>query len=42
VGPVRPVVNDVVAQFYPLFGGDTLTAEQLESAAFHVLCGESE
>src|SRR5260221_966228 len=23
-GPVRPVVNDVVAQFYPLFGGDTL------------------
>ncbi len=23
-GPVRPVVNDVVAQFYPSFGGDTL------------------
>jgi prolyl oligopeptidase len=23
-GPVRPVVNDVVARFYPFFGGDTL------------------
>jgi len=23
-GPVQPVVNDVVAQFYPFFGGDTL------------------
>jgi prolyl oligopeptidase len=24
LGPVKPVVNDVVAQFYPQFGGDTL------------------
>jgi prolyl oligopeptidase len=23
-GPVKPVVNDLVAQFYPQFGGDTL------------------
>jgi prolyl oligopeptidase len=23
-GPVRPVVNDVVAQFFPSFGGDTI------------------
>ncbi len=32
-GPVKPVVNDVVAQFYPQFGGDTLYLQSNWKAA---------